>query len=161
MDVAPDYPTPPSAIKAELRGEAVTRRLPRVAAPVASRGRYRPLPWLLSSCQPMSSISGLVRSRLSVRSGLIAGSMMRFGEAIGSQCEMEEPGTTGLGALICANPSADAPARLVRSSPRVAVTPLASCALIASPVARVIRPEGMVIVGSTPPRPPAGESGPF
>ena len=105
----------------------------------------------------MSIISWRVRSTLWVRSELIAGSMSRFGKAIGSQCEIEEPVTTGFGALRSARPARSAPARTVGLTPSVTLTvPLPRAALRALPLSMLTRADGMVIVGSTPDMPAGG-----
>src|SRR5215468_5389190 len=97
MDVAAELPhctegDQGCCIVSRLLGAAA-----RGAAAAHASRRYSPLPWLLSSCQPMSLRSGRVRSRLSVRSALMAGSIRRFGVALGSQCEIVEPSASAAG----------------------------------------------------------------
>src|SRR6185295_9697793 len=87
----------------------------------------------------------------------MAGSISRLGKAMGSQCEVEEPVTTGTGALSSAKPAVVAPARTVRLRPSVTLTvPLPIAVLRALPSGRLTRTEGMVIVGSTPAMPAGG-----
>ena len=58
-----------------------------------------PLPLIARSTenQPMSRNNGTVRSRLWVRSGLIAGSIRRLGNAEVSQCATDDDGATMAG----------------------------------------------------------------
>src|SRR5882762_2967313 len=84
----------------------------------------------------------------------MAGSISWFLNALVSQCEVEEPGTIGSGAYNRARPAGLAPARTVRSRPSVAVT--GRLARIRLPSGKVTRTDGMVMVGSAPPKPAGG-----
>src|SRR6266567_5293548 len=68
-----------------------------------------------------------------------------------SQCETEDPSSTGFGVYTNARPAWSVPERTKVLSPSVALTPEASCALIVFPSACVIIAEGIVIEGSEPP----------
>ena len=76
------------------------------------------------ACQPRSRSSGSVRSfgllSVVVRSGLMLGSISRFGKAEMSQWETEEPVTYGLGAYSSGRPAESIPARLLMSTPPLA-----------------------------------------
>src|SRR5215510_2106449 len=84
--------------------------------------------------------------------------MIWFGVRMMSQWEIDEPGWTGFGDQSSAFPDAGlVPARRERSRLSEMLTPPASCDLIVLPSASVMRPDGIVIVGSAPPRPAGGE----
>ena len=76
--------------------------------------------------QPMSCISASVVSngaiRLWVRSGLIAGSISRFLNAIGSQWLSVDPATIGVLAYSCGRSDRSVPARRAALTPIVTVT---------------------------------------
>src|SRR4028118_2312773 len=113
-----------------------------------------------SENQPMAVIGWRVRSIPCGRSALIAGSISRFGVAETSKCEMDEPEATGFGAYSRALPDGFAPARTERSRPNVTLTvPLPRAALMALPSGSMMRTDGMVTVGSAPPRPAGGLPG--
>src|SRR5690349_12184248 len=80
----------------------------------------------------------------------MSGSMIWFGVSDLSQCETEEPCSSGFGAYIKGRPDESTPAVVDGSANKVAFTLLANCALIVLPFACVIETVGMVIVLSTP-----------
>ncbi len=107
--------------------------------------------------QPMSANRFAVRSTLSFRSELIAGSIKRFGVAETSQCDTLEPPWNGLGAYRSTWPPDESPACLVGESRSVTFTvPAPMAVLSVEPSACVMPRLGMVMVGSEP----AGESAP-
>src|SRR5689334_16070028 len=109
------------------------------------------------SIQPMSDISFSVRSTFDDRLLLVAGSIRRFGVAETSQCDTDEPPWNGFGEYTSMRPAASAPAFRLASVPSVTSSP--TIALSALPSAWVTRTEGIVIVGSAPPRPCGGQPG--
>src|SRR6185369_13076590 len=76
--------------------------------------------------------------------------MTWFGVSDTSQCETEEPWSTGFGAYIKGRAEESTPAMADGSANKVAFTLLANCALIVLPLACVIETVGIVIVLSEP-----------
>src|SRR5436190_371814 len=111
-----------------------------------------------TSSQPMSAISLSVRSTSLVRSLLIAGSMSKLGFAVTSQCDTDEPGASVLGVYMSTCPAGSEPAWSDGSLMSVTLRPT-RLALSVLPSAWVTRTDGIVIVGSAPPRSAGGQPG--
>ncbi len=102
--------------------------------------------------QPRSANNSSVRSTsvAPLIPPLAAGSINKFGKALKSKCEIEDPGSAGSGENILTRPWLSPPCRRVKSTTSAALTPEANSALMASPSALEILTDGMVMLPVSP-----------